>query len=162
MIGEWTNYSGNGYPTSEKEVIVRNQRLIWSSPLHVVFYTEATALQNIWSFPGITQLPNEIIEKIAPLNQEITNFKSYLDKISSFSSSVDSTTAINIENKLWKRRDSLNKEVVFSEKEIEICDKLLDMYKLLHFQIIGDLNTNRLHRKHKALLNLVIKNLKKL
>ncbi len=155
VIGIWSGYGGNGYNALEKEGVINGQKIAWSNPFHLIFSTESTALQNILSLPGITSLDNEIVEKISPLNQEIENFNSYLNQINTFVRSIPYDVAISIDYKLKKYTDPFSDITLLTDSEKGLCKKILDMYIVLHFQIIGDDSTGRLYKRLKDLLNIV-------
>ena len=155
VIGSWASYDNDGYLQLDAENTRKRNARYWCNPFHVIFSTETTAIESIWSLPGITLLPDIIIKKIAPLNQEIENFNSYLESIKAFASSIPYNEAIIIENKLNQRLDPFSNCIEFNQQEKDICKKLSDMYIYLHYKLIGDEATNTLHKKHKDLLDLV-------
>lgn len=158
-ISEWASYSNDGYLQREKEERSKRATPSWCNPFSVIFKTETTAIANIWSLQGITLLPNDIVEKIAPLNQSVESFNSYLDSIKAFARSIDVKTAISIDKKLKKGLGPFTDSMEFEELENDICVRLFDMYVYLHFTLIGDESSDTFYKKHKDLLDLVRKHL---
>lgn len=157
VVGTWSSYEGTGYHKWEQNETINKNLANWGNPFSEVFITDSSAIQTIWLTPGIVKLPERILEKISPLNQEILTFNNQINEINLFRLTGDQDLKIRIHLKL-------NRQLTepLSEEENRFSRKLLELYAGLHFDFIGDEFNQRLHYKHKTLLNLVKQELEKL
>jgi hypothetical protein len=89
---------------------------------------------------------DDINRAIAWLNQWITSFNSYLAEIRAFKFSFP-----GYEN-ILRNQKIIDKRITdLSPVERLISDTLLDMYVVLHFEIISDMTEEKLHYWHKKL-----------
>lgn len=156
IFAHWSSYEKGGYATKDSDRIVKENAKEWRNPFWGVFEIDNSSLQNIWPNPGITLLPDETIEQIASLNQEVANFNSTVKAINGFRSSIAPILAIDIHLKL----NGVRKQRLTTEEEF-ICTKLQELYWNLHFIQIGNNESSRLYQKHKELFDNVKRALKR-
>lgn len=151
VIKTWSSYDKDGYDKSKKsEIVTPEVEKIWKNPFSSVFNIDNSALQSLWLNPGLTLLPDEIIERLASFNQEVANFNSYIGMIEGFKYGIDAKTTVSIHLKL---NGVITTPLNQTERWITL--KLLEFNEFLHFDYIGDGNSGRLHQKHKELYDLV-------
>jgi len=155
VVCEWASCKDNAYVQANKEEYRKMMTFKWCNPFHVVYHTETTAIETIWSFSGMCLLSDKIIERVANLNQCIENFNSYLNKINAFSDSINPSVAIKIKEVLDKRMNPFEECSHLEDEERNICKRLYDMYTYLHFNLIGDDSFNGLHKQCKELIVII-------
>jgi len=156
----WASCGDNAYNALNEEEYKKMMIFKWCDPFHVIYNTETTAIETIWSFPGICFLSDKIIKSIANLNQCIENFNNYLDKINAFSNSIDPTVSIKIKKILDRGINPFEECSNLKEEEKEICKRLYDMYTDLHFKLIGDDSVDKLHKQCKELIIVINEEIK--
>lgn len=150
VIGVWSDYNGTGYHKSEQSETIKKNITNWGNPFSEVFKTDATAIQTITSNPGYIKLPEAILKDISELNQEIQTFNNHVEGINLFRLTGNQDLKIKIHLKLNGQLKG-----ALTDEEDRFSRKLTELYAGLHFDFIGDDVNQRLHYKHKILLNLV-------
>ena len=152
VIGKWTGFSGGGYKQKDQASWIKSQANIVGNPFHSVFNIEYSSIINLGVLPAMEYFSNDINEAIAFVEQWVTSFNSNLEGIKRFSYSRTADSNIILHLKLNKAI-----KVGLTTEEKRFVSKLVEMYTILHFQIIGDETTKTLHFWHKRLKSLLDK-----
>jgi hypothetical protein len=164
VIGDWCNSQKGGYHEKDISDWIKKERNIRGNPFHNIFMIEYSSIKDLTVLPAIEYFNEEISESVARVNQWITSFNSTLNDIKQFSLTRDSDKNIILHLKLNKVLT-----VKITPEEDRFISKLVEMYAILHFQIIGDQTTETLYFWYKKLVSLLrelekqtLENLKKL
>lgn len=153
VIGHWTGFENGGYHERDRADWMQKEFKIRGNPFHFIFDVQAASLNNINILPAIATLPGEVNEAIAWTNQWITSFSTLLKDIKRFAYSRDPHKNIVLHLKL---NNALENNELTEEEEL-FAKKLVEMYTILHFQVIGDEEKRALHFWHKRLKCLLEK-----
>jgi hypothetical protein len=149
VIKVWTSLEKGGYPKSREVNTMNEQFYYWGNPFTKVFEI-GNNINKIPFLPEFESLSNEINEAIAQVNQQIVSFNSYLDDIKQFKYS-DPRIAVSIAIKLKEKLQN------FDDCEKDYIKMLVEMYRILHFEMIGDENKRGLYYYSKEVDNLIKK-----
>jgi len=151
VISYWTSEKKGGYSEEKKEKWIKDNFIKRGNPFYSVNEIEVHPLNTINLLPGYIHLDSKIRKAIVMLNQEITTFNWLLEDIRAFKYSRDANDNVLLNKKL---RENNVKNLTKEEKAF--MEKLVRMYAVLHFDIIGDSNEERLHYWHSELKSLLM------
>jgi hypothetical protein len=164
IIGVWTSYQKGGYHKWDQDDVQTECSGEWGNPFSNIYNPEASALSQIITLPGTCELGDQVIENLVALNQEITSFNNSLDEIRNFKYSRDCYKNIMLHLKNGAKKSEKIKNLLIRSKisldlepeEEAFKTKLVEFYSVLHFNIIGDDNTQRLFYWHKKTYDSVV------
>jgi hypothetical protein len=152
VIGRWTNFENGGYSVKDQTEWVKKEIKIRGNPFHAIFKIEYSSLKDLNALPAIAYFTDDINEAIAWVKQWVASFNCFLQDIKDFSYSRNADKNIILHLKL----NNAVKVKTDTEEE-RFMAKLLEMYAILHFEIIGDEKNKKLHYWHKRLRDLLDK-----
>lgn len=150
VIGNWTGFSNGGYHMKDRLSWIAKERNIRGNPFHSIFEVEYSSLKDLNILPAIEYFSDEINEAIAWMKQWIASFNATIRDIKKFAYSRNAENNVTLHLKLNK---AIKSKLTIDEKTF--VSKLLEMYTSLHFDIIGDETTGKLHFWHKKLKTLL-------
>lgn len=152
VIGKWTGFAGGGYKKKDQKAWIKSQSSIVGNPFHLIYKIEYSSLKDLSVLPAIEFFSDEINEAIAWVKQWVTSFNVMNEDIKKFSYSRNPMKNIILH---LKKNGAIKIKPTLEEQQF--MTKLLEMYTLLHFEVIGDETTKTLHYWHKRLKSLLDK-----